>query len=93
MQRAGSRGEPRVIAVNVDLTESDLTAVEPELLTGAMIARVGADSLSSKAEDSTPVELERRQGFWWYLLAAVLLLLVGETLLSNQLSRRIAVPR
>jgi len=26
-------------------------------------------------------------------LAAVLLLLVGETLLSNQLSRRIAVPR
>ena len=93
MQRAGSRGEPRVIAVNVDLTESDLTAVEPELLTGAMVARAGTDSLSSKAEASTPVELERRQGFWWFLLAAVLLLLVGETLLSNQLSRRIAVPR
>ena len=93
LQRAGSRGEPRVVAVNVDLTESDLTAVEPQLLTGAMVARAGTDSASSAVEASTPVELERRQGFWWYLLAAVLLLLVGETLLSNQLSRRIAVPR
>jgi hypothetical protein len=93
LQRAGSRNEPRVVAVNVDLAESDLTAVEPQLLTGAMVARAGADSASSAVEASTPVELERRQGFWWYLLAAVLLLLVGETLLSNQLSRRIAVPR
>ena len=93
LQRSGSRGEPRVVAVNVDLTESDLTAVEPQLLTSAMLARAGTDSASSTIEASTPVDLERRQGFWWYLLAAVLLLLVGETLLSNQLSRRIAVPR
>ena len=93
LQRAGSRLEPRVVAVNVDLTESDLTAVEPQLLTGAMIARAGTDSASSTVEASTPVELERRQGFWWFLLAAVLLLLLGETVLSNQLSRRIAVPR
>jgi hypothetical protein len=92
-QRAGARGEPRVVAVNVDLAESDLTAVEPELLTGAMIVRAGADSASSGAEAATPAEIERRQGFWWYLLAAVLLLLAGETLLSNQLSRHIAVPR
>ena len=93
LQRAGSRAEPRVVAVNVDLSESDLTAVEPQLLTGAMVARAGADSASSSVEASTPAEAERRQGFWWYLLAAVLLLLLGETLLSNQLSRRIAVPR
>ena len=93
LQRAGTRGEPKVVAVNVDLAESDLTAVEPELLTGAMVARAGADSTSTAAEASTPAELERRQGFWWYLLAAVLLVLVGETFLSNQLSRRIAVPR
>jgi len=92
-QRAGARGEPRVVAVNVDLAESDLTAVEPELLTGAMVARAGADSASSSTEAATPAEIERRQGFWWYLLAAVLLLLAGETLLSNQLSRHIAVPR
>jgi hypothetical protein len=93
MERAGSRREPHVVAVNVDLAESDLTPVEPQLLTGAMMARGGADSASSTVEASTPADLERRQGFWWYLLAAVLLLLVGETLLSNQLSRRIAVPR
>jgi hypothetical protein len=93
MQRAGSRGEPRVVAVNVDLAESDLASVEPQLLTGAMVARAGTDSTVAGAEASTPVEQERRQGFWWYLLAAVLLLLVGETMLSNQLSRRIAVPR
>ena len=93
LQRAGTRGEPKTVAVNVDLAESDLTAVEPQLLTGAMVARAGTDSTSSAAEASTPAELERRQGFWWYLLAAVLLVLVGETFLSNQLSRRIAVPR
>jgi hypothetical protein len=93
LQRAGTRGEPKVVAVNVDLAESDLTPVEPQLLTGAMVARAGTDSASSAAEASTPAELERRQGFWWYLLAAVLLVLVGETFLSNQLSRRIAVPR
>jgi hypothetical protein len=93
LQRAGSRTEPRVVAVNVDLAESDLTADEPQLLTSAMLARAANDSTASGAEASTPVELERRQGFWWYLLAAVLLLLVGETFLSNQLSRRIAVPR
>jgi hypothetical protein len=93
LQRAGSRGEPQVVAVNVDLAESDLTAVEPQLLTSAMVARVAADSASSRGEASTPAELERRQGFWWYLLAALLLVLVGETFLSNQLSRRIAVPR
>jgi hypothetical protein len=93
LERAGTRGEPRVVAVNVDLAESDLTAVEPQLLTGAMLARAGTDAASSAREASTPAELERRQGFWWYLLAAVLLVLVGETFLSNQLSRRIAVPR
>jgi hypothetical protein len=93
MQRAGSRGEPRVVAVNVDLAESDLTAVEPQLLTGAMVARAGPDTTAAGAEASTPIEIERRQGFWWYLLAAVLLMLVAETMLSNQLSRRIAVPR
>jgi hypothetical protein len=58
-----------------------------------MVARAGSDSVSSSAEASTPADIERRQGFWWYLLAAVLLLLAGETLLSNQLSRHIAVPR
>ena len=92
MERAGSRSEPHTVAVNVDLGESDLTPVEPDLLTGAMVARVGTDSTAA-VEAATPVEMEKRQGFWWYLLAAVLLVLVGETLLSNQLSRRIAVPR
>ena len=93
VQRAGSRGEPRTVAVNVDLAESDLTSVEPQLLTGAMVARANADTTAGAAEAATPVERERRQGFWWYLLAAVLLLLVAETMLSNQLSRRIAISR
>lgn len=93
LQRAGDRSGPRTLAVNVDLAESDLTAVEPELLTGAMVARPGADSTSAAAEAATPADLERRQTLWWYLLVAVLLLLTGETLLSNRLSRRIAIPR
>ncbi|MDF2776062.1 MAG: double-transrane region domain protein, partial [Geminicoccaceae bacterium] len=61
MQRVGSRGGPRVVAVNVDLAESDLTAVEPQLLTGAMVAGAAADTTAG-AEASTPVDIERRQG-------------------------------
>jgi hypothetical protein len=92
LQRAGLTSEPRVLAVNVDLAESDLTALEPQLLTGAMLARPTADSALA-LEPATPADAERRQTLWWFLLVAVLLLLAGETLLSNRLARGVVIPR
>lgn len=93
LMRAGSDAEPRVMAVNVDLAESDLAAVEPQLVTGAMLARAGADSAAAADQAATPADLEGRQALWWYLLVAAVLVLVGETLLSNRLSRRMAISR
>ena len=84
----GGVGAPAV-AVNVDLEETDLEAMDAEEFVGAIT------SLSTGGGGAADVELgpedkERRQGFWWYLMAAAFLLLVLETAISNYLSRRAA---
>ncbi len=81
---------PLLVAVNVDLAESDLSAVDPEELASAVTGRV-----SSNRESAVPVreigsaDLEHRQTVWWYLLVAVFLVFVAETVVSNRLSRRV----
>jgi hypothetical protein len=81
-------GEERLqtLAVNLDVTESDLSALDPEELAGA-VAPVGQRSSAAYSGESMPEDQERRQAFWWYLLLGVLLLLAMETALSNRLSR------
>jgi hypothetical protein len=83
-------GAGRPVAVNVDLTESDLSHMDPAELVAAVTARAerGASSAVRTPFEGTAQELERRQAIWWYLLLAALLLLATETLLSNRLSRR-----
>ncbi|MGH7718427.1 MAG: hypothetical protein ACREON_06245, partial [Gemmatimonadaceae bacterium] len=77
---------PRAVAVNLDVSESDLTAMDPDELAvavgGAPAAASAAPNVAVAAEDR-----ERRQHFWWFLLAAALLLLAAETVVSNRLSR------
>ncbi|HEY9449165.1 MAG TPA: BatA domain-containing protein [Gemmatimonadaceae bacterium] len=97
IQRTGGAGNaPRVLAVNVDLAESDLTPLDAELLATAVAPRAadhgdGESAMDEEGEtgaaELTPSVVERRQGVWWYLLAVALLLLGTETLLSNRLSR------
>lgn len=82
---------PFVMAVNADLEESDLGAIDAEEL----VLQIEA---SAATNDGTPalgdaVELrredqERRQSFWRWLLIAALGLLVAETAISNWLSRK-----
>ena len=81
---------PLTIAVNVDLAESDLTAVDPEELASALTGRVGGDRLDGVAppREIGPEDLERRQSVWWYLLVAAFFLFVAETVVSNRLSQR-----
>ena len=78
------------LAVNVDLQESDLTTVDPEELASAVTGRAGGERETADAPARTfsPEDLERRQGIWWYLLVVAFCLLVGETVVSNRLSRR-----
>ena len=79
--------EALTLAVNVDLAESDLSAVDPEELASALTGRVGGERDAAPAREVSAVELERRQAVWWYLLVAAFLLFVAETVVSNRLSR------
>jgi len=74
------------IAVNVNLDESDLTRMDPDVVRTALTEAAAA---APKAADPelTIEEQEQRQSGWWYLLVIALGLLAAETVLSNRLSR------
>jgi hypothetical protein len=80
-------GTPQQIAVNLEPTESDLSAMDPGELAAAVTGRASAAETSSEAPAPlTPAESERQQGLWWYLLLAGLVLLTAEMVVSNRLS-------
>jgi hypothetical protein len=74
------------LAVNLDVTESDLSVLDPEELEAAVRYSGTADSTAAVSE-WTPEDQERAQSLWWILLLGAFLLLVVETILSNRLSR------
>jgi hypothetical protein len=80
-------GEPplQVVAVNLDRAESDLAAVDPEELAGAVKQASRGGDGGRAAPALTTGEHEDRQALWRYLLMAAFLLLATETLLSNRL--------
>jgi hypothetical protein len=84
---------PFVIAVNVDLEESNLTridAAELALQIEAPTAGPGGGPRLGDAVDLGREDQERRQGVWRWLLLAALALFAVETALSNWASRRSA---
>jgi hypothetical protein len=80
-------GSGRPIAVNVDLTESDLSHFEPRELVAAVTAATAPGETAVAEGAALPEDLERRQTIWWYLLLAALIFMAAETVLSNRLSR------
>jgi hypothetical protein len=81
---------PFTVAVNPDLSESDLAAMPPDELIAAVRP---LETESARLTASGPVsaeDRERNQRLWYYLLFGAFLLLAGETALSNRLSRRVA---
>jgi hypothetical protein len=75
-----------VLASNVDLTESDLTPMDPRELIAAVIGRPATGPNGFAEPRPTDEAQAQAQRLWWYLLVAVGLLLAGETLLSNRLT-------
>lgn len=76
-----------VVASNVELAESDRTAVDPAEIVAAV---VGGPTNTSARGDQTPIPdeaQEKAQRLWWYLLFAGILLLTGESALAHRLSR------
>jgi hypothetical protein len=78
----------QVAAVNVDRAESDLAAMDPEELAGAVTHRQRSSGVARAEPALTTDEQESRQALWRYLLMAAFLLLAAETVLSNRLPAR-----
>jgi hypothetical protein len=84
---------PFVLAVNVDLEESNVARLDPAQLALQITAPAGSDRGALDAELAASLQREdqeRRQGLWRWLLLAALGLFVLETALSNWISRRSA---
>ena len=82
-----SDAPPVVVAVNVDLSESNLERVDPEELVAMATGRAGGDRSVVAERELRAEDLERRQTLWWYLLVGALGFLTAETVISNRLSR------
>jgi hypothetical protein len=83
---AGSSGESDVVAVNGSIAESDLSPLDPAVLTANVVPASGS-ARDSGGRVMTVEEGERRQSLWWYLLAVGLLLLVVEAAVASRLPR------
>jgi hypothetical protein len=73
------------VASNVDLTESDLTPVDPQDVAAGAMGKAGGAAAAAVNQNVTIEEQERAQRVWWYLLFAGLVLLGLETVLSNRM--------
>jgi hypothetical protein len=74
------------LAANVDLTESNLTAMDPRELVVAATGHGNGQSAGFADARPTDEAQAQAQRLWWYLLVAGALLLAAETLVSNRLS-------
>jgi hypothetical protein len=79
--------DPVLVAVNVDLSESNLEQVDPQELVAIVTGRAAGDRSVTEERELRPEDLERRQTLWWYLLIGALGFLATETVMSNRLSR------
>jgi len=73
-----------IVAANVDLKESDMSAIPAADVVAAATGRAGGTAAATPELTPSDEAQESAQRIWWYLLAAGLLLLAAETMLSNR---------
>jgi hypothetical protein len=85
---------PLAVAVNVDITEADLTPLDPEEMKASITAAAatpnGQRLGGAAGEELRQADQERRQGLWRWLLLSAFLILVVETAVSNRMSQSTA---
>jgi hypothetical protein len=84
--QATGPGPSATVAANVDLSESDLTPMDPKEIVAA-VGGGGKGTPGSETAEMSDATREATQRIWWYLLFAAALLLGAETVLGNRLSR------
>ncbi len=82
----GDQDRPATVAVNLDLSESDLSPLDAQELASAVTGRAAGEAEAAAGPALDPEDQERRQGIWWYLLVMAFLLLAAETFISNRLT-------
>jgi hypothetical protein len=89
LQGMGDR-RPFQVAVNLDPSESDLTAINPNEFVSSATGQAAVTSTGQSLENPelTPEDVEKKQAIWWYLFAAGAGLLLCEAVLANRLSKR-----
>jgi aerotolerance regulator-like protein/VWA domain-containing protein len=78
---------PMTVASNVDLSESDLTPMDPQEVVAGVLGRAGGAVPAGTNVSTTDQEQEKNQRVWWYLLFAGIVVLGLETLVGNRISR------
>jgi hypothetical protein len=73
-----------IVATNVDLKESDLSAIPAADVVAAATGRAGGTTAVTPELTPSDEAQEAAQRVWWYLLFAGALLLTAETMLSNR---------
>ncbi len=89
IQGMGER-RPFSVAVNLDPSESDLSALPPQQFVQAATGRAATAPTGQSLErpDLTPADIEKKQSTWWVLFVAGVAMLLSETVLANRLSKR-----
>jgi hypothetical protein len=76
-----------VAASNVELAESDRTAVDPTEIVAAVTGSPTAVPTPGSQTALPDEAQEQSQRLWWYLLFAGILLLTGESWLAHRMTR------
>ena len=74
----------RLVASNVELTESDPARVDPAEVTVAVTGQPGGSGPDGPAAAVPDDIQEQAQRIWWYLLFAGILLLIAESWLARR---------
>ena len=80
----GAGATTQTVAVNVDVSESDLTPIGAEVFNDAITAR--AANAAALPAAIRPQEREQQQRLWWYLLLIAFAFLAIETVFANRIS-------
>jgi hypothetical protein len=84
-----SGATPVPVALNVAPAESDLSVLDVQ----EFVSSVSSESTGSVGVElvgpASSADLEQRQRLWWFLMVGALAVLLGETLVSNRLSRAV----
>jgi hypothetical protein len=82
---AAADGEERVVAVNPQAAESDLTRLDPEEL---LVALTPSETAVARTGDGTSASTGgHEQRWWWYVMMAALAILIVEGWMANRKGR------